>query len=148
MIGDWRLLTLDCAEKLNYSSTGLADVAAIIRLVLEPLRASPSSSAGEKEVQVKVLRLCQDAQKFRLIMRRSKDVFRCLVPGPRDRSQSAVGRGELAEPVAVEGGAPGQASGEIAYTLFGALFKQGTDGGCSGRVLEKATVILKPYRRV
>jgi len=147
MIEDWRLLTLDCAEKLNYPSTGPVEVAAVIWRLLEPLRVSPSSSAGEKEVEVKVVRLCHDAQKLRLIMRRSQHTFQCLVPGPRDRYQSAADWDQLVEPVAIEGGAPDPANNEIAYTLFGALFKQGTDGGVSWRVLEKAAVILKPYRR-
>lgn len=76
-------------------------------------------------------------------MRRSRDNYAVEAPGLGGTRTSIVLCEELAEPVAVEGGKPSEASQDIAFAVFGALVKRPEDGNGEMVVLEKAEVILQ-----
>jgi hypothetical protein len=78
-----------------------------------------------------------------MIMRRSKEGYRCEQPPVETHDCLVTDHDSLVKPMGVEGGKNNQASNKIAYVLFGALTKN--SGGDVGghRVLEKASVILK-----
>ena len=145
MISSWRILTIDCLEKLRlkvpYVATLCVDE---IFLFLEPLLVKAIPRHQEDELKAKLLELCNEAFELRIIMRRSTDHYTCEVPGFAGWPLLASKCEELAETMAVEGGRPNQASDEIAYTLFGGLVKQAAEyGDGKKKVLEKAQVILK-----
>jgi len=144
LISDWRILTIECVDKLRPQNPYAATVTAEeIFELFRPILAKSATRRQEEEVKAKLLELCSEAVELRMIMRRSRDRYTCEIPGTLGWPLLASKCEELAETVAVEGGKPNQASDEIVYTVFGGLVKQAEDGDGKKIVLEKALVILK-----
>jgi hypothetical protein len=140
---------MDCIDKLRYESAHPKKTADAILEFLSPIPLR--DSRDESLIKTKVLELCEEAFRLKLMMRKSKEGYQCEVPDTEGGPCLLVPNHEsLVEPMAVEGGKPSQAGNEIAYTLFAALTKQGASSSSSSSsgdkrrlVLEKAHVILK-----
>lgn len=145
MISSWRILTIDCFEKLNSQVPPRAtQVAGEMFEFFAPLLVKSMPGHHEDDLRAKLLELCTEAVDLRMIMRRATDRYTCEVPGLSGISTLASQCEELAETVAVEGGRPNQASDDIAFTLFGGLVKKSAEhGDGETKILEKALVILK-----
>ncbi|KAM7182985.1 hypothetical protein V8F20_012779 [Naviculisporaceae sp. PSN 640] len=145
MISSWRLLTMDCVERLGPQTPVLAiAVSEDIYKFLGPLMDPIQSPQDADELHAKLMELCSEAVNLRMIMRRSRDRYTCEYPGVAGWSHIASQCKELVEAMAVEGGRASQASDRIAYTLFGGLVKRSAEyGGGEKKVLENAWVVLK-----
>ncbi|KAK4450232.1 hypothetical protein QBC34DRAFT_461534 [Podospora aff. communis PSN243] len=146
LIDDWRILTIECVEKMKpqgYVSLTAGVVVGEIFDFFIPLLSKSLDLNEEEDLRSKLAELCNEAVELRMIMRRSKDRYTCEIPGTAGWSHLASSCEDLVETLAVEGGRASQASDEIAYTLFGGLLKQPEFGEGGKMVLEKAMVILK-----
>jgi hypothetical protein len=77
-----------------------------------------------------------------MMMRKSKDKY--IVETVKSGTGVSLSATESkADAVAVEGGKNSEGSDEIAYTMFGALTKQGPAEDQPVKVLEKAQVVLR-----
>ncbi len=95
------------------------------------------------ELQAHIRKVCDNAFKLAMVMRRSRDGYKCETP-PVEKGACLLAEFDtLVEPMSVEGGKNTENSGHIAYTLFGALTKHPASQADGPRVLEKAQVVMK-----
>lgn len=146
-ISEWRINTLDCVDKLGYTPTTCGRTAKKLLELLTPisfvLQSTGSSKAEMEAVKDELASICQAAYDFTMMIRRSKEGYRCeQLPTRTDICLSADYE-DFVEPMDVEGGNSNQASGQIAYALFGGLTKNPGEKVGGRRVLEKASVILR-----
>lgn len=145
LVTDWRVLTVQCIDAMDYSSVSVRTrVASLIYDFLLPLAVQQSSDNDRRALRDTVEEMCDQAVAFRMMMRRSKDLYAVKVPGEGGlpRYISAC-RDMLVQAMGVEGGQNSEADDEIVYTVFGALTKVSQYGGGDELVLEPAHVILK-----
>lgn len=121
-ISKWRTRTMKCAAWLNGQSTRPEKVAKSIAQFMEPLLAEPSEVQQDIHYQ-SILRLCQDAYQFSLVLRKSKYNYE-FVP----LSDGAVIEGEAGREVTSQGFDSSQESPDngfegyrVAFTSFGGL---------------------------
>lgn len=143
-VSDWRVLTIECIEQLDYQNPTVDQVSAYIFRFLGPLLASHVSDHDKDWIQNKIKDVCDEAMSLGMLMRTSRDLYMVKVPGKEGLPLLASACSEsLVEPMGVEGGKPSEACDEIAHTIFGALVKQPENGDGRQMVLEVAHVILK-----
>jgi len=144
VISDWRVLTIECIDKLEHHSPWAHTVSVYIFDFFQPLLANQASPSDRNEVLGKIIELCDEAMDLGMLMRRSRDLYIVKFPGKDGVPLSASACGEsLVQPIGVENGKGKEAGDEIAHTLFGALVKQPEHGDGRQMVLEVAHVILK-----
>jgi hypothetical protein len=107
-----------------------------------PLISPKVTIREEEEFRAMILKLCQSAFALRMMMRRSKEGYRCegLVA---EKTTRLVDCEDFAEPQFVENGKQNEGSDEIAYCLFGALTKHPEYKVEGRKVLEKAHVVMR-----
>lgn len=138
VIADWRLSTIKCIE---LSRLGQPDETATTKAMLEKVSSLMPESSDELAVHAianDVGLLCKAAYDFRLMMRKSKDIYTCFLipegaPWHEQDQNSAEVFGEQS------GGSSGQV---VACTLWGGLFKHAKFRGEEPVLLQKAQVIL------
>ena len=145
IIADWRICTLECIDLLELGEETSKYTAGIIYDFLTPLISMGASTRDTENLTSDIYKVCKQAFKLKMMMRRSKEGYRCEVPNIIDAGDIRyLSRNEsLAEGFAVEAGKDADKSDEIAYVLFGALTKHPEHRGEDKKVLEKAQVILK-----
>jgi hypothetical protein len=144
LVTDWRIATIDCLSELIGSSPRRKLVASAIFETFIPVISPKTGPREHRELEQQFQRVCDEAWDVAMIMRRSRERHRCIVPPTSTTNCSITAYETLAEPIIVEGGNNKDASDEIAYSLFGALVKTPQHhGGSKMVVLEKAQVVLK-----
>ncbi|KAH7316964.1 hypothetical protein B0I35DRAFT_434311 [Stachybotrys elegans] len=143
-VTNWRIATIACISELTSSSPSHKMVAPEIFTYFAPFISPKSGPKEQGDLEEQFRSICSEAWEVAMIMRRSREGHKCIVP-PTWTSRCFVNAYEaLAEPITVEGGRNEDGSDEIAYPLFGALVKSAHHHGVSKeRVLEKAQVVLK-----
>lgn len=141
LLSNWRLATLECVEALGVQERLSERVAEQLLILLAPI-CNDQSRSLEKGLRSLALNLCKDAFNLTIMMRKSRDEYRC------DALQNRVGHPiadfeNWAEAHAVDEGANSEAGENIAYVLFGALAKKSTYHGGMERVLVKAEVVME-----
>lgn len=145
MLVNWRLATLECAEALDIQGHRSEYVADELFMFLLPILDKKNPVQAEKTLRAQAFELCKDALKLTIMMRKSRQEYRC-------EAITDVGQGPIAtleswcEPQAVDGGGVSERGDNIAYVLFGALCKHPAYRGESERVLVKAEVVLEKKR--
>ncbi|KAK9436429.1 hypothetical protein VB005_11238 [Metarhizium brunneum] len=135
---NWRLSTMKCAELAGCSSLSKCQASSLWVSTLKPLLHRNCSQEQLEQLGNKVDEVCEEAIKFRLAMRQSKDLYQCQM----------IGRGQIVSPEipaeAVEVQGSGDAGKVIADTFFGALLKHAKSRGEDEVVvLERAHVLVK-----
>lgn len=105
---------------------------------IEPLLHRNCSQEKGEQLGKKIFEVCEEAIKFRLAMRQSKDLYQCQM----------IARGQIMSPEipaeAVEAQGDGDAGKVIVDTFFGALLKHAKSRGEDEVVvLERAHVLVK-----
>lgn len=142
LTAEWRISTLDGIQNLKIPDELCRDVAEEIDDHLSPLLHSKANRKEQDELFQKILEVCQQAYKLRMMMRKSKERYYCYLPNSKDSSHLSKIK-QFADSFDVEGGKAEDESDEVAYVLFGALMKDTRNLGGEVKVLEKASVILK-----
>ncbi|KZZ99055.1 hypothetical protein AAL_02606 [Moelleriella libera RCEF 2490] len=138
VIADWRLSTIKCIE---LSGMGQPDETAATGAMLKKLTSFMPENPDVRAVhaiETDVQLLCEAAYDFRLMMRKSKDIYTCFfVPeGEPWHEQTQKAAEAFAEQ-------PGGSSGQVvACTSWGGLIKHAKFRGEEPVVLQKAQVIL------
>lgn len=145
MVADWRILTIECGEQLNHRARTAKSVADRIFDFFTPILAKGSGQKLEQELQADLQELCNNAFKLRMMMRKSKEGYRCEMPIIDDTKRGRLSEyAHLAEEFGVEGGKNNEGGKDISYFLSAALTKhQGLLSEGKDVVLEKGYVILK-----
>ncbi|KAH7305865.1 hypothetical protein B0I35DRAFT_413672 [Stachybotrys elegans] len=120
LVSNWKLATIECATQV----------------------ANMDSKAME-EVVNQFNELCNLTWELRMMMRRSKENYRCDVPLPRGGRCLLTDHENAAEPMTVKRGSAKDMSENIAYSLFGYLIREGGRMDSEDVVLEKAQVVLE-----
>lgn len=142
MLVNWRLATLECIEVLDIQERRSDYVAEELLTFLAPIINKQVQPQEEKQLRERVLGLCRDAFKLTIMMRKSREEYRC--EAKKDRMQSpAAGRDGWVDAQAVDEGKNDEFGDNIAYVLFGALTKHPAYRGESELVLVKAEVVLE-----
>jgi hypothetical protein len=141
-IADWRIRTLRCASLLKLECSRPKKTAAYIKKFMGPLwPCSPAVPGGAEAADDKLLilveKMCKDAFNFSMLLRASRDLYRCELPAPRSR---------LGEDSAAQAQEPSEDSSlteqDIAYAMAPALVKYPLTDPKRRLVLEKAHVIV------
>lgn len=140
-IAEWRISTLKQIDDLKLPGDYSRQTAYHIFDLLAPVLHPKASKEEEDEVYKVILEVCRQAFNLRMMMRKSKEGYRCESPHIEDRFLSRIE--PFADSFGVEGGKSDDQSDEIAYCLFGALVKDARHLGGEKKVLDKAQVILK-----
>ncbi len=141
MVTDWRILTIECGEYFNHQPSTAKLGADAIFDSLTPILAT---GKDQKKLKADLLGLCEEAFRLRMMMRKSREGYRCEMPTLDETSKRSLSEyKDLAEEFDVEGGKSYEGSNEIAYFLSAALTKQRGYLGEGRIVLEKGYVILK-----
>lgn len=135
---NWRLSTMKCAQLARCSSLGNCQAVNLLVPTLEPLLHRNCSQEQLEQLGNKIIEVCEEAIKFRLAMRQSKDLYKCQI----------ICRGQTVSPdipaEAVEVQGDGDAGKVIVGTFFGALLKHAKSRGEDEVVvLERAHVLVK-----
>lgn len=130
---------MKCAELARCSSLSKCQASSLLVSTLEPIVHRNCSQEHLEQLGNKVDEVCEEAIKFRLAMRHSKDLYQCQM----------IGRGQTVSPEipaeAVEVQGSGDAGKVIADTFFGALLKRAKSRGEDEVVvLERAHVLVRP----
>ncbi|KAK4446881.1 hypothetical protein QBC34DRAFT_382682 [Podospora aff. communis PSN243] len=142
VIQDWRVATIDCAEKCHIEATTSAVTAEKIFSLLEPLMLKSTDATAKEALRNLILSICRDAFAFAMLTRRSKDGYRSyIVVEDVDGTKSIEKNGQFAEPDWVESGQDDDMSDNIEYTLFGGLMKSPHDQ--ERIILRKAQVVMR-----
>jgi hypothetical protein len=142
---NWRVATLECIEALNVQERLSEHVADKLFVFLTPILDKKDLPQAEITLWAQVLELCKDAVKLTVMMRKSRDEYRC--EAFTDAGQLPIGAFESwCEPQAVDGGRNTERGDKIAYVLFGALCKNPAYRGENERVLVKAEVVMERKR--
>lgn len=142
MLVNWRLATLECVEALDVQERQSEYVAEELLNFLAPIIDKHVQPQEEKQLRERVLGLCRDAFKLTIMMRKSREEYRC--EAKKDRMQRpAAGRDSWVDAQAVDEGKNSEYGDNIAYVLFGALTKHPAYRGESELVLVKAEVVLE-----
>ncbi|KFA51339.1 hypothetical protein S40293_10817 [Stachybotrys chartarum IBT 40293] len=143
LLANWRVATIDCLSELIGPSPRSRMVAPAMFAHFVPVISPKSGTKQQGELQKQFQSICDEAWDLAILMRRSREGYKCIVP-PTGRSKCFINAYEtLVEPITVEGGKNEDRSDEIAYSLFGALVKGANHEESKGGVLEKAQVVLK-----
>jgi uncharacterized protein (UPF0335 family) len=145
MATEWRIQTIECIEQLGHQSQSASNAAEDIFEFFSPILSKGGGPRSEAELRTNLQELCETAYKLRMMMRKSKEGYRCVMPDIDDSNKNLLSEYEhLAEELGVEGGKNNEGSNEIAYFLSAALVKQRGDlTDDKPMVLEKGYVILK-----
>ncbi|KAK3326053.1 hypothetical protein B0H66DRAFT_530059 [Apodospora peruviana] len=125
VIDSWRIATINCVEKCQVEEETSKATAREIFVFFEPLLSSRAFG-------------------LKITMRNSREGYACGLTEQEDCIRQRIllsAHESWVEAVAVEAGKDNEAGDEIAYALFGALFK--LQGGKPAKVLEKAHVVLR-----
>ncbi|KAI3395587.1 hypothetical protein diail_1099, partial [Diaporthe ilicicola] len=142
LLVNWRIATLECVEALHVEERRSEYVAEELFIHLEPILDKQALLQAEKSVRAQALKLCKDAFKLVIMMRKSREEYRC--EAIKDLGQRPVAAYESwCEPQAVDGGLNSERGENIAYVLFGALCKDPAYRGESEKVLVKADVVVE-----
>jgi hypothetical protein len=129
-------------DPLNLNEDVSSSCADQIFKFFTPLISTKATIEEKDELKAMILKLCQEAFELRMMMRRSKEGYRCEAPTP-EKATRLVDWEDFAEPHYVENGKQNEASDEIAYCLFGPLIKNPEYGIEGRKVLERAHVVMK-----
>ncbi|OBT46344.1 hypothetical protein VE00_02779 [Pseudogymnoascus sp. WSF 3629] len=140
-IAEWRISTLGQIDLLKLPGDYSKQTAYQIFDLLAPVLHPKASEKEKDEVYNVIVEVCRQAFNLRIMMRKSKEGYRCELPPKEARFLSKIE--PFADSFGVEGGKADDQSDEIAYCLFGALVKGARHMGGEKKVLDKAQVILK-----
>lgn len=142
MLVNWRLATLECVEALQFQERYSEFVAKELSIFLTPILNKRGPVQAEKQLWDRTLELCKEAFKFSIMMRKSREGYRCK--SLKDEAQHPVaGLEDWVESQAVDEGKNNEAGDSIAYVLFGALAKHPAYRGEGEKPLVKAEVVLE-----
>ncbi|CZT11381.1 uncharacterized protein RAG0_15554 [Rhynchosporium agropyri] len=140
---DWRVRTLHCASLLKLANSRAKKTAAMIQGYLDPLwlcsrpNEADGASADVKHLAVLLERVCEEAFEFAMLLRSSRDSYRCELPARRSPL------GEDSEPQSREPSEGGSLTDQdIAYALAPALVKYPLTDPKKRLILEKAHVVV------
>ncbi|TAQ84016.1 hypothetical protein B7494_g7668 [Chlorociboria aeruginascens] len=143
-VAEWRTRTMKCASFLQpqENSSRPAQAANKIQNFMRPLlpcdRDQAILDAGNEHLSDHLLKLCTAAFRFMLMLRRSKDVYKCELPVPGKRLNP-----EEDEPMYSEKSEDPRIDAQhVAFALSGALVKYPEYDPTQRLVLEKAHVII------
>ncbi|KFY82656.1 hypothetical protein V498_08517 [Pseudogymnoascus sp. VKM F-4517 (FW-2822)] len=144
-IAEWRISTLGQIDDLKLPGDYSKQTADQIFNLLAPVLHPKASKKDKDEVYSVITEVCRQAFNLRMMMRKSKEGYRCELPPKEAYFLSRIE--PFADSFGVEGGKADDQSDEIAYCLFGALVKDARHLGGEKKVLDKAQVILKRNTR-
>ncbi|CZT10545.1 uncharacterized protein RCO7_07518 [Rhynchosporium graminicola] len=140
---DWRVRTLHCASLLKLANSRAKKTAALIQGYVDPLwscsrpNEAEGASADVKHLAVLLERVCEEAFEFAMLLRSSRDSYRCELPARRSPL------GEDSEPQSREPSEGGSSTDQdIAYALAPALVKYPLTDPKKRLILEKAHVVV------
>ncbi len=139
LVADWRLATIECMSQLSTEAPKGMKVALDIYDFFAPILADIGKQ-GQNDLLARITKMCQEAYDLRMMMRGSKTKYECVSLLTTPKPWFLDEQEPLVEPISVEGAKNKDASGEIAYVLFGGLIKHTKTGN---KLLEKAQVIMK-----
>ena len=144
LVADWRITTIECMSHVSAGAHMSRIMAQKMYDFFAPILADVGQQGqreqGQRELLAKMTDMCHEAYELRMMMRRSRVRYACEFP-PKTAKPCFQDEYEgLVESISVEGGKNKEDSGEIAYSLFGGLFKDTETGR---KVLERAQVIMK-----
>ena len=145
MLVNWRVATLECIEALNVQERLSEHVADKLFVFLTPILDKKDLAQAEITLRAQVLELCKDAVKLTVMMRKSRDEYRCEAFTDAGQLLRAAFE-SWCEPQAVDGGRNTDGGDNMAYVLFGALCKNPAYRGENERVLVKAEVVMERKR--
>jgi hypothetical protein len=141
---DWRTLTIECAEWMkpprNAYPGRVADKIWTFMALLLPHPTERSSEAHE-DLRNRLLKFCTDSYNFSLMIRRTKDVYRCKIPIPRGKYDDKAASFQDGENYTKGDSVLNQFTC-VKFTIFGALSRQKEHDPKDMVVLEKAHVVI------